>query len=761
MTLILLWLAGFLRFSQVQGQGTQNIEQQQSITRYEMVRLVEESTCNNCLTPPLSWKQKYSSLRLSQFQGLLGNSFDEIIREKARLDQKDYYYCVAHAGDQWWVNGYPRLTPGLCQGKFCGENNARGTELLQMIVNMIAPKVWNSYPVSFKSIKNRSVASWVVTDIESLWLINKWLDRCWEKPCIATNLDEFSLFMKYCSHHLEACGMQVIPPFVQWQWPIAELNVLYKANILEYNDPMIARLGSIINGSDLARFLPAIKQVTNCQTLDDYDGDALPNTRDNCPDTYNPHQSNLDQDAKGDVCDDDIDGDGSLNEIGLVDDTGRIIKKQKSWLDDCPLIPSEKLKNNECPVQEHLIAFDIQAEPVQVKPWDELQFNADVVGSIESLSWDFGDGNLWVGLAPSHRYQQAGSYQVQAYAVDVYGRQLSSQAQVIVDSSSVVLPTTVLTCASLTGTVANPMRCFLRFQWDTLDQATMLRWSWGDDSVSSYPENIKDKLIQEHIYTKPGTYTITTELYFWLEVLLTQTLVVYITGEEVCTASSQSCDLDKDTIPDQCDADIDGDGITNIIWLVTKDLPDCSFTLENIDTKILTDQITAIKKGVKYDNCSFASNADQADQNLDGIGDICESTVPWKDQKPWEPPAEQPWVPDWWNNKNPQPELPEDRDGDGLTDDRDGCIDIPENGNGVEDSDGCPELPKSCKPWSKCSGKAPNCTTCPCPWADYSSELWKGDRIRAVLLDEAGQVIYRYSPAEVIDVNIPDKMLGK
>jgi Thrombospondin type 3 repeat len=121
-----------------------------------------------------------------------------------------------------------------------------------------------------------------------------------------------------------------IPPFAQGQRPIAELNVLVQANILSVDDPMIPRLGSIINGSDMARFLPNIKKITNCISLIDYDGDGLDNAQDNCPDDYNPRQANMDGDAMGDVCDDDIDGDGSLNEKGLVDDTGTIVKKQKS-----------------------------------------------------------------------------------------------------------------------------------------------------------------------------------------------------------------------------------------------------------------------------------------------------------------------------------------------------------------------------------------------------------------------------------------------
>ncbi len=52
----------------------------------------------------------------------------------------------------------------------------------------------------------------------------------------------------------------------------------------------------------------------------DLDDDGVVDSSDNCPDDFNPSQADLDNDGLGDVCDDDVDGDGVPNEFDLDND---------------------------------------------------------------------------------------------------------------------------------------------------------------------------------------------------------------------------------------------------------------------------------------------------------------------------------------------------------------------------------------------------------------------------------------------------------
>jgi hypothetical protein len=62
-----------------------------------------------------------------------------------------------------------------------------------------------------------------------------------------------------------------------------------------------------------------VVDATDLGTLNDSDGDGVPDDVDNCVDTPNTDQANFDNDAFGDVCDGDIDGDGVDNGDDVCD----------------------------------------------------------------------------------------------------------------------------------------------------------------------------------------------------------------------------------------------------------------------------------------------------------------------------------------------------------------------------------------------------------------------------------------------------------
>jgi len=76
--------------------------------------------------------------------------------------------------------------------------------------------------------------------------------------------------------------------------------------------------------------------------------------------------------------------------------------------------------------------------------------------------------------------------------------------------------------------------------------------------------------------------------------------------------------MDHDGIPDICDDDIDGDGIPNLIGLITYENKDCSITKDNVNMDLLNEHFKSI---CSLDNAPFTANQDQLDLNGDGIGD--------------------------------------------------------------------------------------------------------------------------------------------
>ena len=145
--------------------------------------------------------------------------------------------------------------------------------------------------------------------------------------------------------------------------------------------------------------------MQNCTINYDYDGDGVINAEDTCRFTYNKQQRDADGDGIGNVCDDDIDGDGKSNPIGIVDDSDIVhVGLLPENEDNCLFIRNPEQNNsdgdtygNACdPDQaQSMLALAIDAIPrIGIAPL-AVSFSQDYVGTLENLSWDFDDGNRY------------------------------------------------------------------------------------------------------------------------------------------------------------------------------------------------------------------------------------------------------------------------------------------------------------------------------------------------------------------------------
>ena len=89
---------------------------------------------------------------------------------------------------------------------------------------------------------------------------------------------------------------------------LLSLSAVFGCNDLtNLDDPSSQKaIGTELAGSSSAgengTVVDGTKNSENSKSVDDIDGDSIPDDKDNCPTVYNPDQVDTDQDGIGDAC---------------------------------------------------------------------------------------------------------------------------------------------------------------------------------------------------------------------------------------------------------------------------------------------------------------------------------------------------------------------------------------------------------------------------------------------------------------------------
>ncbi len=447
----LIWTSVFATYEdfsqqlETMGVNSKTIESQNSISRYDLSRLLNMVECKDCIHPDQSMISKYVENFRSTFSKTPGKDFGDISFWGGLYNNVSYYYCVAYVGDNAYMRWYPKATSPVCGGQFCGIQNTTTAEFIQVVINILAKYIYKDIALNRKEVNTRvnklKTDSYEAKNFNSddRKMITEKIKTC-DTTCALQNNNEVNLYLKYCMFNLTKCNMQEIGKIKQWFWPVAELNLLYSQSIIDIGQNQRSDINKNIDGKTVLETLFKLNGKVNCSFNNDYDCDGIPNTQDNCPNNYNPHQTDTNHDGIGDVCSDDIDGDGAKNPIGLVDDNGNInIKVLIGWtwkLDNCIFVPNtgqEDINNNgiwdACENIGNQIGIYINIDKLEGIAPLTTTFTAITKGNINEIDRDFWDGiqGNWASII--HTFLSPGMYNVQAVAK---GNGSNAKAQVIV-----------------------------------------------------------------------------------------------------------------------------------------------------------------------------------------------------------------------------------------------------------------------------------------------------------------------------------------
>lgn len=428
---ILLWWSSLAKISyddflatlKQNGINTTEIQQRESVSRYELARLLNASECYDCFHPSNSFVSRYTSDNWRKFIELPGKNFSDITAPETIFLDNNYFYCIAYVWDMWHMQGYSYATSPICASKFCGFRNVNRAEFYQVMLNVLDKYLYEKYTVNWQKMYAwlvnlpRDSYEYLYLNTADRSLIQEYQEQSAQQLKSAEELQTYS---KYCLFNLSTCGFAPINDIPQWFWPLSQMNILLKNGIIADGGLTRSSLFTNVSGKEILQALYKSSDLTSCSFNNDYDRDKIPNTEDNCPNHFNPHQRDLDGDGIGDVCDDDIDGDGIKNPIGIVDDSGKIdITKLKDTEDNCifTINPWQQRTQDDfygdaCQGIGDRLGVTIVVKEIGYYAPMDATFFAQIEGKWDTVEREFGDWGNGVWQTISHTFMHPWVYTV-------------------------------------------------------------------------------------------------------------------------------------------------------------------------------------------------------------------------------------------------------------------------------------------------------------------------------------------------------------
>jgi Thrombospondin type 3 repeat len=372
-----------------------------------------------------------------------------------------------------------------------------------------------------------------------------------------------------------------------------------------------------------------------------------------------------------------------------VNDKGVLSKEQ---IDNCLLTPNTNQQDDDanrvgdaCDVWLDDRVW-LRAVP-RALTQDRFAFTAQYSWTLTNITWYFGDRNTGKWDLITHTYRNPWQYTVRVEGDTPSWKRISATTYVSVGGErAALLPSKLI--QSVWEKVPYSIQLFWILPKD-IDYVQLVRWDGRE-------RQLRGGEIVSFIdaYNNYWGYPIGWTVYLLNGKTLSLSAYVTVIWTPYCFWNINNtrwgvCDMDKDSIPDICDSDVDGDWVLNQLWIIVYQNSACTYDEKNVDIARFTNTWNRSR-----DNCPFTSNPLQWPCTL----------------------------------------LDRDSDGDGIPNDEDACPTIPEDFNWVSDVDGCPEINinvvfpmTKLQPWL--------CNSCPCQFAKNDSTLDVWDRVKAVLFD--------------------------